>query len=210
MFKLLNEILGEPMKTETELPKPIAKDRTLLTNVDIKALAELMNLNLYHGPWLAGGSVRKLKFGLDIGDSDWDFFFKSEFQYNKAIKIAKDYNLQTIFESEHAITYRLGFETIQFIKRQFYNGVHDLLNDFDFSICQFATDGYDYVTGEHSIDDHKKQVLRMNDIGIRRGMISRIIKYRIYGFYINDDLEQFIADNMKNPSIHETYDHYEF
>lgn len=69
---------------------------------------------------------------------------------------------------------------VQLIKNKFYSSVHDVLNSFDITVCQFATDGYSIVYGKNSIRDLYDNTLRFNVYN--NNALKRYVKYRSYGF----------------------------
>lgn len=164
----------------------------LISSSVIRCIAKAIHVDMQHGPWIAGGNVRKNYYGMEHGESDWDFFFHDECQFNIAINICKNLGLPDIYTSEHAITFKYEFTVIQLIRNKFHNTPEDVLNYFDFSVCQYLTDGYSYKLGEHTLVDHEEKRLRYLPESIRGGIIARILKYRVYGFYVDNDLSNKI------------------
>jgi len=88
--------------------------------------------------------------------------------------------------TENACTYRLTINDTkiiaQIINRQYYSSVDDIWNDFDFRVCNFATDGKIIIADSNGVKDCENNVLICNDPLTRRLDVKRTIKYSLYGF----------------------------
>jgi len=157
--------------------------------------------------WLAGGSVRRFILKQNL-DSNFDFFFKSEEVFNRfndhLININGVYShlFVDIKKNINNTTYTLTntnnntITQIQAITLKYYNSVVELLDSFDFTLCQFAIELTDdksnitpnltqmIVTTPYALHDttHKRIVVHKieNDIVVSW---RRLIKYTKQGFY---------------------------
>lgn len=148
--------------------------------------------NIDNGPWIAGGAVMRWFQNNPVGLSDIDVFCASEEQFTQLKnRLLQEYKGQTSvrFESDNAITLDLyntdrgvpnSSWVIQLIKKHYFNNVDELLDKFDLSVCQFATDGNEYVCGDTTIVDLRDRLLRFRDI--KPDSLKRYIKYMAYGF----------------------------
>lgn len=182
----------------------------LITPKKIKFIMHKLQINFDNGPWLAGGSVRKMFHNEEIGCSDWDVFCMNVEQYTRAFTILRELNLSLMADTIYASTFKFDDHIVQLIKHKYYPTVHALLDNFDFSICQFATDGYHYVHGQYSIEDYDNNRIRYMHQDVREHLISRIMKYRIYGFYMDAELVKFIDDNISTINFHKPGLEYDF
>ncbi len=102
--------------------------------------------------------------------------------------------------SENAITYSVTISgsphpvwKVQLIKRRFYNTIDDVINDFDITVCQIATDSYNkIVTGQHFAEDVAAKRLRFTNM--TPSSAKRLIKYWTYGFTPTDEDVQSVID----------------
>lgn len=170
------------------------------------------------GPWVAGGSVRRL-ISSQPQDSDFDFFFASEDQFDAFCKRMKklgafeanssDFNVTFILPSTGATSVDVDeFEPagpelkVQAIRIDWFGSLEGVLESFDFSICQFGYDGIDLFHGQWSLYDLAQKRLVPGQIRYGTSSLRRIIKYTRQGYTIcggglSEMLEQVVAD----PSI---------
>ncbi len=160
----------------------------------------------FDGPWLAGGSIRRMIDG-DTTQSDYDVFFASRIQlhlwldrikiHDNIIKIDERQDNTTIVlkEGEHT------FE-IQAIHVAFYNNIEQVIDSFDFTICQFATNGTQLYTGKYSLYDLGKKRLVVHRITYPIASMRRMIKYTKQGFYAcSGCMETFLREVVANPGL---------
>ena len=211
----------KPYPTRTGKPfNTITSNRHILNEVGNK-VATYFELDMMHGPWLAGGSLRKLCINQSINYSDWDIFFKDDKQFKNAVfKVKNDPSSVLIYESKNALTYT--FEPyndsvnyyplhVQLINRKFYQSVEDLLNDFDFTICQYASDGLTIQLGKTSYIDEKHKILNSNiQCFDRPGFVKRLIKYIVYGYTPTPELLKMIENNKQSIDFKTVIDDYDF
>jgi hypothetical protein len=147
-------------------------------------LAELPEMNLVTGPWIAGGAARRLLQGssLQDGGADVDFFFPTQQSWRAFDAILKKYPV--IHESSRATLYDVKGLKIQIIQRRFYDTINEVFRDFDFAVCQIATDGKNLAYTKQAYENITTGTLSMAIQGIVSSstMISRMTKYINYGF----------------------------
>lgn len=155
-----------------------------------KALSRLPTLHP-DGPWLAGGSVRRLVSRLPQ-DSDFDFFFRDQSQFDAFLADMKERGGKVTSESDFNVTFQLPAVTepkapelkVQAIRIAFHETVEALLESFDFSICQCAYDGDDMIFGQWALWDIANKRLVPGTIRYGASTVRRIIKYTRQGFTI--------------------------
>lgn len=185
-------------------------------------LAKYVDCNLQSGAWVAGGSVRKLWFGLPWTDQDIDIFFANIEQYQafadsmtphieSATPFTFDLNIMAAkhssvaYETANATTYTMSDDSLsdslfklQAIKRYFVQNIHELFSSFDFTVTQFATDGNIIVTTQEAVDDCENHRLRMIADTTRQFSVLRMTKYTAYGFEPDDELMKQAVTALAN------------
>lgn len=167
------------------------------------------------GPWVAGGSLRRLIAGLPQ-DSDFDFFFADQAQFDGFCKEMKKRGAEVQHENDFNVTFILpkvkakpigddefspsGPELkVQAIRIAFYPSLTETLEAFDFSLCKFGYDGSTLVCGDYSLFDLASKKLVPDRISYGTSTLRRIIKYTKQGYTICGgglaNILQQIADN---------------
>lgn len=151
------------------------------------------------GTWLAGGAIRRTIIKQTL-DSDLDYFFDSR-QSLDAFKVrieklaeSKEVKILSFKENEHNISWEieiLGWSDkqvsnkikIQAIFISFYKDEKELLELFDFTICQFCYDGETLYCGDYSLWDLSRKRLVINTLTHPVATLRRLLKYGSQGFY---------------------------
>lgn len=197
-----------PRPSRQELP--LAADRRLLGHKFGSRLAEYLNLNMEQGPWLAGGAVRKIYLGQNIGHSDWDVWFRSAEQFDRASKLVQELGADVAYSSGNATTFKYELENethnIQLIRRRFFDSAEQVINQFDFTICQLITDGNTIKIGQQTALDLDRKLIRSVSTQLQPYIISRLVKYMVYGYYpcrslVETIKSQALAINWKEAQI---------
>lgn len=161
--------------------------------------------NLDNGPWIAGGSARRLYYNNMSNIVDIDIFFNNKNQYERFCSLIKG---DPIFTSDNANTYYIFVENkgykIQLIIKNFYPSADDVINDFDFSISQYITDGKMFKTGKYTLLDEKDKVLRPLCMK-NKTIFPRMIKHLILGYKPSPELVSYIKDNKNDITF--TFEH---
>jgi hypothetical protein len=157
----------------------------------------LIQPDLRHGPWIAGGAARLWYQGQAVGPHDIDVFCQSSEQAVELMGRIMSYtssNVVILHKSDNAVTFKYKDAwTIQVITREWFTSPAEIINRFDITVCQFVTDGYRFVTGNDTIVDLKNNKLRM--VTIKGDSIKRYFKYMAYGFAPVDGLYEKILNN---------------
>lgn len=175
----------------------LSLNSTVLQQINLIRKQLDIEFDMVNGPWIAGGAVLKLAEGRALGRRDIDIFFKKKLQFNI---MSKKLNEQTelneekfdndniykrrsnIYGTASALTYNLDIGQIQLIRRHYYDSVHALLGDFDFTVCQFATDGREIAYTKLALVDMKNKSLRLNYCHKDSTLIRRFYKYMANGY----------------------------
>lgn len=171
-----------------------------------------------NGPWVAGGSVRRLIANLPQ-DSDFDFFFADQSQFDAFVEGMKKRGGKVVNENDFNITFRLPakeakpvgedeFEPsgpelkVQAIRLSFFATLKETIEGFDFSICKFGFDGQNLVCGEWSLFDLANKKLVPDRISFGTSTLRRIIKYTKQGYTIcGGGLASILQQVVDDPSI---------
>ena len=168
------------------------------------------HLDLEKGPWLAGGSLRRLveggtKIGFDI-----DVFSNIELTVDHIRELTHDGNRGGRQHGETRLTLPspsaiLPIQVTVKPHGRTFSSVEELLCDFDFTVCMFATDGKTIVFHKDSLDDLRNKRLRsLGNIKTPYPPIKsfrRIIKYIRYGFFPDQSVFSTITGEF--PSFQE-------
>lgn len=183
--------------------------------------------NLKEGGWVAGGSVRKVWFGLDWKNQDVDWFFPNKKEFDKFDLSLKtlarsnaslgtqditNFDSLDIFAKELADLPPYCYSTdnadtwtkegkdkwkIQAIKKYYPKNLQELFESFDFTVCQFATDGTHMVATKEAIEDCEKKTLNVIKNTTRNITPLRITKYAAYGFTPSNDMMKDVIESLR-------------
>ncbi len=158
------------------------------------------------GRWLAGGAVRRaIKDGKS--DSDWDVFFSSEKEKEAFIKECEkqdEISNEKKNANNHQFTLKMGDEkyTVQCITIAYYDSPEKVIETFDFTICQFVTDGVSLWSGDTSLFDLGRMRLVVHKISYPVASLRRLLKYTNQGFYAcNGCLNSLLMSVAERPSL---------
>lgn len=182
-----------------------------------KALARLPKVSP-EGPWLAGGSIRRL-ISRQPQDSDFDFFFRDQEQFDAFCASIKAAGGKSVSDSDFNVTFRIPaaepkpigeneFEPggpelkVQAIRIAFHENIDTVLDSFDFSICQTGFDGTDFVFGSWTLFDIASKRLIPGKLRYGTSSLRRVIKYTRQGFTIcGGGLANILEQVVDDPSI---------
>lgn len=177
---------GFDTKPKATLPTYYA-GRKFMGSIFGRQIAEYLNLNMDHGPWLAGGAVRKIYLNEDIGGSDWDFWFKSPEQFKRAKQKITDLGASVAHTSDNAVSFKYytddgSIQNLQIVKTQYFDTAQQVIDQFDFSVCQLATDGNTTIIGNITARDLRTKTLRLSKPELPAYIMPRLVKYMVYGY----------------------------
>jgi hypothetical protein len=145
-----------------------------------------LKFDLEKGPWVAGGALRRLVQGQGLGDSDVDIFFHDQEQFKLAQSEMEREKVKISRTSETATEYRFTIDEdtyrIQFIHVSYYETATALLDSFDFTLCQLATDGEDLLVGEHTLWDISRKKIAVHKLTYSVASFRRLMKYCSQGY----------------------------
>ena len=191
---------------------------TLIKNLIVEdqrftnAINHFITLDLNNGPFIAGGSVRKLWQNLNWQNQDIDVWCMSKEQYELVFKKLWAKKFKRKFETRYATTFefvsplnkRTPFK-IQIIKKPF-DSIEKIFDYFDFTVCQFATDGKTIIASEEAIVDCHKNLINYIPSEKRSKLkLKRIMKYVAYGFYPTKFVANYILGEIKENPINKLF-----
>lgn len=116
------------------------------------------------------------------------------------------------YETNNATTYKIKINNkiykIQSIKRSWHKSSTEMLNEFDFTVCNFFTDGINLFATADAINDCNNQQLNFNQNVSRKLNAGRVIKYSLYGFNPSIEImkELFRQKNNNEIAFGDIYD----
>lgn len=132
--------------------------------------------------WIAGGAIRQW---FNDGElvTDIDVFGKNQESLDNFIS-EKLWAAKKISEQNHLSSFSLNGQLIQVIKYDYYDSVHNLLDSFDFTVCQFAWDGKTVYSTEAAIVSVLRKHLRVHQITkeLAADSLRRAFKYQRKGY----------------------------
>jgi hypothetical protein len=155
-----------------------------------------------NGPWIAGGACLRWYQGLPVRESDIDVFCSSKEQAQYIIDEVRSWGrYSNKFTSDNATTLDYYSKdntssswTIQVITKRYYSSMQEIINNFDLSVCQVATDGNHWELGKHTAKDIRERNLRM-EMPLMPDALKRLVKYWTYGYRPDDGLIEAVQNN---------------
>lgn len=159
------------------------------------------------GPWLAGGALRRTISGKSL-DSDFDFFFTDQEQMTAFTARLSTAGLSKVKETDHHEQWE-GYLTeigraviVQCIRFLFYQSAEEVIQSFDFTVCQFAYDGEHIYAADYSLWDLGRKRLAINKITFPISSMRRLLKYTRQGFTACDGCLASLATAIaENPAL---------
>jgi len=151
----------------------------------LEKIRSLGFLNMTTGPWVAGGAARRVYCSDDKTYGDIDIFInkntKNSFQRIEKLLYAR--SSQIAFKENSAyLSFNVEGDIVQVIKNIKFESAIDLINDFDFTACMIATDGWDWIANENFFTAIEDKKLVFNNEDQNRLSLLRLAKYCKYGF----------------------------
>lgn len=187
-------------------------------------VSNLIRPNWITGPWVAGGSVRRYVCALP--HSDFDVFFATQEQHQlfldrirREAKVISERNTATNTTfvvripdpHQHFVPSLLNDKqmepatievTIQAIRHAFYASPEAVINTFDFTMCQWVTDGDELAVGEFTLWDTARKRLALHEVTLAVSTLRRVLKYSSQGFTACTGMLTDLLERVaRNPEI---------
>jgi len=171
-----------------------------------KYLQRLPNITK-EGPWIAGGAVRRTLTRIPL-TSDLDFFFKDEAQEKKFVEDIIRIGAIKKFENEFNSTWIIPAIIdspelkIQVIKFRYYSNPLEVIDSFDFTLCQFAYDSENIYMSDFAMWDVSRKRIVPHKLTYATASLRRLLKYINQGFTVcNGGLADILNQVSTNPQI---------
>ena len=178
------------------------KEKHSTVHEDDRAVVNLIDPEITNGPWVAGGAVLNWYNNEPIDYSDIDVFFKDQKQFDITFGKLMKNHANMVYNSDNAITLHIlvnnQTKRVQLIRKSWFQDAKDVINKFDFTVCQLVTDGRNIVLGEHTAEHIKNKQLCLTDKAVNKDIIKRLIKYVTYGYLPDPKMVQSILDNTED------------
>jgi hypothetical protein len=178
------------------------KARYAVADKRFDAVSSLLALSS-SGPWLVGGSVRRL-LAEHKQDSDFDVAFASAAQLaelqSKLAAAGFTKARETAFHVE--MTGKIDGEAtkVQLLRHAHAATPEALIDTFDFTICMFAFDGTDVVCGPLSLWDLARKRLVLHRLTFAASTVRRLTKYARQGYtFCQGSIVSILEEVAKNP-----------
>jgi hypothetical protein len=163
-----------------------------------KPIMTMLNIEKY-GAIVAGGAARCWYTGQPVNGNDIDIWFPTVAKHHE---MASSMNQNKHFILEHmsanAVTYKSLtpelYKTVQLITTPFPSP-QKLLESFDITVCQCATDGNQWWVGKRFIEDLNSKRLRFERF--TKNSVRRFFKYYSYGFEPDDETIDALMSDKK-------------
>lgn len=161
-----------------------------------QVLRTLPPLEFARGPWLAGGAIRSMFDGTP-GESDFDLFFLNAEQLQACLEsLLQRPGVKLLYSNELNVTLQVtpqgepGEPTptfkLQLIKF-YFEGPEYVIDWFDYTNCQFITDGNTLMVGEYTLYDIGRKQLRIHNLHHAASTVRRMLKYARQDYTVCDE-----------------------
>lgn len=181
--------------------------------LDIKELSYVASVigATTNGPFLVGGSVRRFILGKPQ-DSDFDIGFASQSQLESSAATLLERGAKQTIDTNfyRGFTIEIGEKTrvIQFLKVA-YGTAAEVIDSFDFTICQTAFDSESLIFGDYTLYDLGRKRLAIHKVTHAKSTVRRLLKYGNQGFTVcNGCIDSILKAVVANPSLADSNIHY--
>lgn len=158
----------------------------------LRSLLQPLKLDIQKGPWIAGGAARLLYLKKAINGTGHDIdIFCPNFRtfkrtHKKLLKLSKKVFLTSGYNVH---TYYIEGYKVQLIGGEVYPNIQRLLANFDFTVCQIATDLNNAIMSTYCHEDLPDGLRFPQDVNHYKiysdDIHYRIMKYCLYGFTLS-------------------------
>ena len=134
---------------------------------------------------IAGGAIRDSLFGDEYSDIDIFGLTKEDLDLFVKLNLTKGHGYKLVYFNDNLRTYRKGKIKVQIIYRE-YEKLTDIIDSFDFTVCQFMYDGEKVICNPSGLLDvyHKRIVINHLDPLFVFDSLRRVQKYIQKGYTI--------------------------
>lgn len=198
------EFLGRSFNDVNSLPifKAIASLPKIPPSTELESMSGVTILDSPN-VMLAGGALRRTLTNQPL-DSDLDLFFVSVSAFNFTLSILRQHNYETLYENDYNVTLQRKGDTfkVQLIKFIFPATPEELLDNFDFTICQFVLLQNEFYTTDMALWDLGRKRLGVNKISYAVSSVRRLLKYSRQGYTVcSGTIQGILTSVAEEPSI---------
>lgn len=154
------------------------------------------------GVWLAGGAIRRTLMGYKNVESDFDLFFETPEIKDDYIKSIENDGAILKRKNDLNACYEYKGFIIQCIHVKYYKDPMEILDSFDYTICQFATDGKTLYYNPLALYDLGRKRLVIHKVTYPVATLRRLLKYVSQGFYAcSGCLFNLLESVARNPQL---------
>lgn len=148
--------------------------------------------------WIAGGAIRRWFAGKE-DLSDVDVFFQNEQAFNDYIVLLAQKGAKPLASHPNAVTYEYQQVRVQCIRVKWYATLDELLDSFDFTVCQFAWNGTEFFATPEATISVLRNHLGAHNISQNFAVDSlrRAFKYCKKGYHPCNGTIQKIAHSLR-------------
>lgn len=134
---------------------------------------------------IAGGAIRDSLFGDEYSDIDIFGLTKEDLDLFVKLNLTKGHGYKLVYFNDNLRTYRKGKIKVQIIYRE-YEKLTDIIDSFDFTVCQFMYDGEKVICNPSALLDvyHKRIVINHLEPLFVFDSLRRVQKYIQKGYTI--------------------------
>jgi hypothetical protein len=134
---------------------------------------------------IAGGAIRDSLFGDEFSDIDVFGLTKEDLDLFVKLNLTKGHGYKLVYFNDNLRTYRKGKIKVQIIYRE-YEKLTDIIDLFDFTVCQFMYDGEKVICNPSALLDvyHKRIVINHLEPLFVFDSLRRVQKYIKKGYTI--------------------------
>ena len=174
-----------------ELPKEslLTKLPNFVYVVDVKGSMNVV---------IAGGAIRDSLFGDEYSDIDIFGLTKEGLDLFVKLNLSKSQGYKMVYFNENLRTYRKGKIKVQIIYRE-YEKLTDIIDSFDFTVCQFMYDGDKVICNPSGLLDvyHRRIVINHLEPLFVFDSLRRVQKYIQKGYTICNGGMKDILDKCR-------------
>ena len=160
---------------------------------------------------IAGGAVRDSLFGDEFSDIDVFGLTKEDLDLFVKLNLTKSHGYKLVYFNDNLRTYRKGKIKVQIIYRE-YEKLTDIIDLFDFTVCQFMYDGEKVICNPSALLDvyHKRIVINHLETLFVFDSLRRVQKYIKKGYTICNGGIKDILDKCRGLTQEEYDENVEF
>jgi len=160
---------------------------------------------------IAGGAVRDSLFGNEYSDIDIFGLTKEDLDLFVKLNLSKGHGYKLVYFNDNLRTYRKGKIKVQIIYRE-YEKLTDIIDSFDFTVCQFMYDGDKVICNPSGLLDvyHKRIVINHLEPLFVFDSLRRVQKYVQKGYTICNGGIKDILDKCRGLTQEEYDENVEF